>query len=528
MSPATASASAPRPAAAPASALPSSAARWIAALIPAAMGAWVFRSALAYFFSQDDFLGLARARGLAPPLAGPWRWISGQLYFALMRPFGTESAAAYHAVSLLAHGAAAALLAVLLARRVSVPAALLGAAFFAVHPSLYTALYSVSGIGEILSGLFVLATLLLASSGRPTRWLALAAFAAALLSKESVLLLPLVLLGGGGRRGAPAAGARARLEPGRDVAWALAVLSAMFAAVLFFSDVFAVRSGPGARAPYAFSPGMHVLANLTTYIGWAVQPWLPLAHGFQDALDASVAPAAVIAVLLFAAGMAWPRLRATGWRSGAALFLLLLAPVLALRNHTYHYYLYAPLIGISMALAALAEVALGALPGGRDGRAAWGTALALAALFTWNGAAFVHQIETHPFTDPRLRADALVDRALIARRVTDGLEAARLPEGTPLVFWSPWALLEQAHTLGGTAGQNESYAEANVRAALMDGLAVRVLFPQLGEVSFLHQYRSPLPPARVALYDADGTLRVSSPAQVDSMLSAHPIPGGRP
>ena len=525
MTPATASA--PRP----------SVGAWALPLVPAAAAAAVFRGALPYFFAQDDFLGLARARGLAPPLSGPWRWLSGQAYFELMRPFGLTSATPYHAASLMCHAAAAALLALLLARRVGAPAALIGATYFAAHPSHYTALYSVSGIGEILAGLSVLATMWWAQDRGRWRWLALPAFAAALLSKESVLLLPLFLLStpasalpaAGVTRGA-GSGARAGRDrwPGGGVAWALAALSGGFAALLYCSDVCAVRSGLSSRAPYALSLGPHVLANAATYLGWAVQPWLPLAQRFQDAVDMSVFPAAAIAAVTWAAGLAWAPLRRAAWWSGAALWFWLIVPVLALRNHTYHYYLYAPLIGISMALAALADVALGETRIGRASSPAWALALISAAVFTWNGAAFVHRIETLPFTDPRLRADSQVDRARIARRVTDALDAARLPEGTPLVFWSPWALLDQARTQSGAASPKESYAEANVRAALMDGLAVRVLFPGLGDVSFMRQYRSPPPPSRVALYDIDGSLRISSPAQVDSMLAAHPIPGARP
>ena len=505
---------------------------WALALVPAAAATAVFRGALPYFFAQDDFLGLARARGIAPPLAGPWRWLSGQAYFELMRPFGLASATPYHAVSLMCHAAAAALLALLLARRIGAPAALIGATYFAAHPSHYTAVYSVSGIGELLAGLAVLATMWLVQDTGRWRWLALPAFAAALLCKESVLLLPVFLLSTPGH-GAPLESgttSRAGHDAGarRDARWALAALSALFAALLFASDVFAVRTGLASRAPYALSFGPHVLANAATYLGWAVQPWLPLARSFQDAVDTFVFPAAAIAALMWAAGLAWGPLRRSAWWSGGALYFWLLVPVLALRNHTYHYYLYAPLIGISMALAALADVVFAETRIGRGSAPAWAMALIGAALFTWNGAAFIHRIETLPFTDPRLRADAQVDRARIARRVTDGLEAARLPVGTKLAFWSPSALLEQARTQGGAAGPKESYAEANVRAALMDGLAVRVLFPGLGDVSFMHQYRSPAPPSRVALYDIDGTLRISSPAQVDSMLAAHPIAGARP
>ncbi|MGH7741568.1 MAG: hypothetical protein ACRENS_06045, partial [Candidatus Eiseniibacteriota bacterium] len=369
-------------------------------MIPAAAAAWVFRGALPYFFAQDDFLGLARARGLAPPLALPWRWISGQLYFELMRPFGIASATPYHLVSVLAHAATAALLALLLARRVSLPAALAGAVYFAAHPSLYTALYSVSGIGEILSALFVLLTLLLADRPGNARWLAAPAFAAALLCKESVLLLPLALLAGRARVTPSFVGARQPLIAiPKDLSWALAAVAAGVAAWLFASDVFAVRTGLASRAPYAFSLDGHMFANAATYLGWAVQPWLILARGFQDAVDPAVLPAAALGAGLWLAGLAWPRLRPGLWWSGAVLFSCLLAPVLPLRNHTYHYYLYAPLIGISCCLAALFDALLTAAKPALEGRLAWAAALGATALFIWNGAAFVREIETHPFTD---------------------------------------------------------------------------------------------------------------------------------
>jgi hypothetical protein len=43
----------------------------------------------------------------------------------------------------------------------------------------------------------------------------------------------------------------------------------------------------------------------------------------------------------------------------------------------------------------------------------------------------------------------------------------------------------------------------------------------------MHRYTDPPPGSRIVLYDADGTGRIMAPAQVDSMLAAHPIPGAR-
>src|SRR5215831_3890407 len=98
-----------------------------------ASAAFVFSRSLRYFFSQDDFVLLARARGLATRTPGLWRWLSGTAYYALMRPLGLN-AAAYHAVNLLGHAACAGILLALLARRFSAPAATVGALFFGTHP----------------------------------------------------------------------------------------------------------------------------------------------------------------------------------------------------------------------------------------------------------------------------------------------------------------------------------------------------------------------------------------------------------
>ena len=67
---------------------------------------------------------------------------------------------------------------------------------------------------------------------------------------------------------------------------------------------------------------------------------------------------------------------------------------------------------------------------------------------------------------------------------------------------------------------SETYWERNVREALLDGLAVRVMFPQVAAVRFTREFR-PLPPeGRYAVYRPDGLLRVAPWAEVDSVLGA--------
>jgi hypothetical protein len=500
-----------------------------------ACAALVFRGSLAYFFSADDFAALARARGLAPSYPGLWRWLSGTAYFALMRPFGLD-AAAYHAVNLAAHAACVGILFALLRRRFSGPASLLGALFFGTHAALYTAVYWVSTLNEILALLFAL--LCIACAARPGRsaWLSVPLFALSLISKETTLLLPAALWISPGwldARDRPPASEDAARRWRLPVRIALSAVALIYLATWIWTDVSGTRAHPEASAPYAVGFGPHVLANATSYLGWTVGMLLPATRRFDDVADPGLWPWAVAAFALWLSGVFSARLRANGWIAGGATFALLLVPVLGLRNHTYHYYLYAPLIGAAWCVAALADAWFRS-PVARTenaGRARSGTSASPGEALAWpiasfvgmafllNGAFLVHKIENMPFMDGRLRADSTVDRARIARRVYDGLAAAELPAGARLLFWSPASMRYERllHPQADVIGR-ETYWERNVRAALQDGLGVRVMFPQVDSVEFLHAYRPAEADRRFVLYDIDGMVRVETPARVDSVL----------
>ena len=497
---------------------------WLGGLLVAAAGLWVFRGALGYFFSADDFPALARAAGLLPRLHDPWRLLSGQYFFDLMRPLAGLDPRGYHAASLALHAATSVVLYALLRRRLAAPAALVGAGCFATHPTHYAAAYWLSAVGAPMSLLLALATLAAALRPDRARWLAVPLFAAALLAREAVILLPVALWAWFDWE--------SRLRSGRRTpAWrdplglVLAALALAMLAHLAVGDTLGTRSGPGA---YRLALGRATLENLLTYLGWSANFLLPAVRRFQDAADPSVYGWGTGLLVLWLAGLLSPGLRRRGWTAAGVLYLALLLPALPLANHTYRYYLYAPLAGFAWCVAAACDLLLERLrpaprparhaptdaPGRLDADAgAWGLAVAIVVLLTVNATMLVRKVETMPLSiAPVLRADAVVDRALIAERAIADLRKSALPAGTRLLLWSPIG-----RSVAPDAG--ESYFERNVRAALFDGVAVRVFFPAVDSVRFVGAYRSLPDPYRYAVYRPDGALRVASSAELDPVVA---------
>jgi hypothetical protein len=504
-------------------------ARLLIAGIAAAVAIVVWRGALGYWFSQDDFAYLGRARGVLPPIPSPWRWLTNTGYFVAMKPFGLESALPYHLASVAAYSGCAAALATLLSRRFPPAAALAGAVFFAAHPAAFTAVYSAATIGDSLALLGVLLALLALGRRGRARWLAVPLYAAALLFKESVLLLPLVAMIRPGWCDRPgpddeSPGPRRRFDP--VMAGLILVALAMIAAIAAH-DVYGARPSSGAPAAYAFRLGPHVAGNLSSYLGWTIDLFVPGPHGIEDALDPASLPWAVGLAAAWLAGLAWRRLHERGWLAGGATWLAFALPVLPLEHHTYRYYLVAPLAGAAWCVAAAlwAALAPAAEPRLAAGRApararpaATAAALTIVATlfaiaFALGGAGRVQEIETMPFWNPALRANPTVDRARIARRLVDGLRAANLPAGTRLVLWSPSSEIFERRTRPGIrVVPGDTYWDRSVRAAVLDGVAIRLMLPQLAAVEFARAEPAAQPGRRTALYDPDGTVRVLAAA----------------
>jgi len=469
----------------------------------------VWRGALAYYFSQDDFGGLARARGLAPRLGSPMRYLSHQTYWDLMRPFGVASAWSFHGISIAAHTACAVVLYRMLARRFALPAAFLAATFFACHPMLFTALHWASAVGDPFALLFALLALGLALGTRH-RWWALPCFALSLLFKESCLMLPAVVFahrrwGTAGDRRAAAQGPRGP-DPVLGGLWLMSVVAAQW--LVFVSYRSDVGGTSGSVSPYALGgPGM-VLTNALTYLGWTANFWLPTVRGFPETVDRMVWPWAWGLLAAWAIGLCSRGLRRRGWMAAALTYAAFIVPVLPLSNHTYHYYLYPALVGVAWGVAALGDLVM-AQRRAPSRQWAWAATVALVLVLTVNAQTLVHKIETMPFVHPELRADATIDRARIARNVYEGLSAAGPANGANLTFWVPPSQPPPGRT---SSVEADRYYTTNVRTALLDGIAVRVMFPLIHDVSFMAPSDTPAGSQQVVVCTPGGHLQLMTAA----------------
>jgi hypothetical protein len=490
-------------------------------------GATVHAGALATFFSQDDFAGLARARGLMPRLAGPWRWLSHQAFWDAMRPLAGTVPWPYHAASLAAHIGASLLAFLWIRRRTGDAAAFVGAAFLVTHVALFTSTHWIAAIGDPAALALSCAALLVADRGDRARWAALPVFALALLAKESALAVPVVAALGALRRGERPDSATT-LRPLRDavrdpLVVAMAGLAVAFAAYALTSDAMGAR-GAADDAAYSAGLGGHVFGNLWSYVSWTVNAWLPTMHGFSDAREPSGDAWAWAALGLGTLAAFAPALRRLGFARAALAFVALLLPVLPLRHHTYHYYLTVPLLGAAWAVAVLFAAPWRTRsprrPPGAPSAAAV-VAAALAALLTWSGAVLVRRIETMPFGRTGLLAEPTMDRARIAANVHAGIADAHLPDGARLALWLPDAWARSGPP---PATPEEPYTRRNLRSALLDGLAVRVLFPGIAEARVVDRFDPAWRDAWWALCRRDGTTRVVSGEELESLLHEHGEP----
>lgn len=478
----------------------------IVAMLGAAVVAVItFRGAMGQGFSQDDFLGLARATGVVERLAFGWRWLSHQFWWDLVvGPLGADARRA-HALSVLLMAGIAALLAWLLARRLPAPAALLGAAFVASHPSAYTAVHWVAANGDLLATLLSLAALGVMAGGR-VRVLAPVFHLGALLAKETAIVFPLlwvVLV-----QFAPGLFPRAP-RPWRDPVWAVCMALSLFAAVTLVRAP--ALGGEAYGMLWTAVPG-----NLASYTGWLVDRWFLSVRGWSDAPDPRMVLPAIGAGLAWA-GLTWvPGMRARGGFAAGLAWCVALMPVLMLTNHTYHYYMTYALPAAGLAVAILASWAITPLPV----VARWGLAALAACVMALDGHALVTRIATMPFDVPGSLADPLADRARLADNAIGDLRGTALPPGSVLRLWSPQ--VQAMATAAGTPADAMGYHERNVRAALLEGLALRVAVRTLDSVAFVRTFDPSDAQAWWAVYRYDGHLRVIRADSLQRVFGASP------
>lgn len=379
------------------------------------------------------------------------------------RPDGSLDPRVFHAANLLVHVACAvaifALLRLLIGR--AIPATI-GAILFAVHPVQVESVAWISGMKDLLCGLFGAVALLLyvksiQASRRRAAWYLLAsvALAAALLSKPVAVVLPLVaavidccLLG------RPVRAVAASLCPWVLLAVPIALVTRMAQPI---PDVYAICP-PSVRPLVAGD-------TLAFYARQIVFPArLALDYGRAPDLIASdprnwlwwLVPILIGIILFVARRQAW------GVVVGALIFVVALTPVLGivpfgaqLYSSVADHYLYLPMLGVALAAAWVAArvsptIAIGlALP-----------ILLVLAARSWvqtrhwrdTTAIFSHTLQINPrswICHINLGAEALArDDGALAERHTRA--AMKLRPGAPLLWLN----------LGIALGQQSRFSES--------------------------------------------------------------------
>jgi hypothetical protein len=350
-------------------------------------------------YDDDAYLNATVQQGLSPATVrwafatshtGNWHpltWLSHLLDASLfgLRPAG------HHAVSLLLHAAAAALL-YLLVRGMTgrVSAAWLAAALFAVHPLHVESVAWAAERKDVLSGLFFMLTLLAwlryvrsgrnragpdprchegGITARSRRYLlSLALFALGLMAKPMLVTLPFVLLlldwwplgrlaaadGGHGRRGWRG---RAPLVLEKIPFLALAAGSSI--------ATFLVQQAAGSTRAADFYPFGVRLGNAVTamaaYIGKTVLPvGLSVVYPHPRVFPAPGRFALAAAILLGCSAAAWLARRSrphlfVGWWWFAGMLVPVIGLVQVGAQALADRYTYLPLVGIFVALAVEGE-----------------------------------------------------------------------------------------------------------------------------------------------------------------------------
>ena len=436
----------------------------------------VQRHALHEFFALDDLILFQQAAGVRPWPLTAWRWLSGLAWFKTVVPLWGHEPFPYHAASLLIHALNVVLLQRLIRRwGVSEVAAFVGAACFGLTRLHFPALLAATSIGELLSLTFVLAALLLAAPG-PRMALAMLAMALAVSAKESIMLVPLV---------APfAADVRRPLAKCvRD--WAPVILVGVILGVVLL--VSGVGSGRLGGEAYRVSLGANVLENAGRLFGWTIDLANPIPdlHASSEGPARYLLPLAAIALTLWALRL---RSRVT---IGVLWWWLAVLPVLPLPGRTYLHYLYVPLAGAAIVVAALWDA----------GRERWAKRAApVATRRAWLVAGVVvlvtaayHDFMLSTRLDLRMAnvdwpLDPVLRKSRIAERGIGDVRTALNGQRGRVAILIPASTSADIDLGSGRVAEPALKRRYALEAVLDEGRSVRAQVPNADSVVFVHEY----------------------------------------
>lgn len=476
----------------------------VAAVVSAALAA--YWHATGYYFSQDDFTFLARAKGIQPypGLFDPFgtRVISARLFFLSMHGlFGLE-AGPYHWASLLLHALNAALVyAVARCWTGSKLVALVSGLLFAASDIAFTAVFWISGVQDLLATTFLLLAALIWSA-RPSRgWMVAAlsavAMALSLLSKSVGVLFPAVLF------------LMARARPGRGRR--TIVLLAPHAAISLGALALLLAQSSGVREGGAYEAGITAALphNLATYVAWTAD----VIHPFKDrvamidfdAWKRALPIGVVLALFMFTSRGKQARMQwgALGW------YFLCIAPVLPLLRHTYLYYIYPAMPGAAI-LAGLAVYRMASALSRRFGslglKIGWATGLGAAAVLCAIGISNVRARENARLEpDFTLPHDHVLRSSVLAENAASTFAESGIPRGVDLLLINPYSPLSSDLAKGVDPEAKRATFDM-VRAALRGGSVLRLLRPDLGDIEFAQNMRREWENRHALVYDGFGRL----------------------
>jgi hypothetical protein len=440
----------------------------------------VQRHVLHQYFALDDLILFQQAAGIRPWPHTLWRWLSGWAWFRAVLPLWGHEPFPYHAASLALHAVNVALLH-RLARRwgASAVAAFVGAGVFAASRLHFSALLATTSIGELLALTGTLAALLLVGRGARMAF-AIAAFALALSAKESVLLVPFA---------AVFIPLRERPLGGRVRALAPLLASGLLVGgTLLLSGIGSGRLGGQA---YAASLGANLFENLARLFGWSVDlvDPIPDLHAATEGMSRVVLPVVAVGLTL----LALSRRGAPLVRAGTAWWWLAILPVLPLPGRTYLFYLYVPLAGAALVVAALWDMALAwrarRARGTRgQGRAAWVAAVAAVALYAlWNDVLLsVREDLRMAATDWPL--DPVLRKSEIARRAIADVHGALADRHARVAILIPASISRDVNLGSGRYVEDAPVTRYVLESTLDDGRSLRAMVPEADSVEFVHDY----------------------------------------